>query len=43
MDRALVELVWQRATAICEYCQLPQSFASIPFEVDHIIAQLSSA
>jgi hypothetical protein len=28
-----------RANRTCEYCQLPQSFSSIPFEVDHIIAQ----
>ncbi|XXU91044.1 HNH endonuclease signature motif containing protein [Sorangium sp. So ce1099] len=25
--------------AICEYCQLPQPLSSIPFEIDHIIAQ----
>ena len=39
MDEALSALVWQRATSACEYCQLPQSFSSIPFELDHIIAR----
>jgi HNH endonuclease len=23
----------------CEYCQLPQEASSIPFEIDHIVAQ----
>ncbi|MGK3962906.1 HNH endonuclease [Sorangium sp. So ce118] len=39
MDTSLVALVTQRANAVCEYCQLPQSLSSIPFEIDHIIAQ----
>ena len=39
MDEALSALVWQRATAACEYCQLPQSLSSIPFEIDPIIAR----
>jgi HNH endonuclease len=39
MEQALVSLVWDRANRTCEYCQLPQSFSSIPFEVDHIIAR----
>jgi hypothetical protein len=39
MDQATLALVWQRASASCEYCQLPQSLSSIPFEIDHIIAQ----
>ena len=38
-DQSLVSLVWDRANRTCEYCQLPQSFSSIPFEIDHIIAQ----
>lgn len=39
MDDALSALVWQRATAACEYCHLPQTLSSIPFEIDHIIAR----
>jgi hypothetical protein len=39
MEQALTTLVWQRAHATCEYCQLPQSLSPIPFEIDHIIAQ----
>jgi HNH endonuclease len=31
-------LVWQRANATCEYCRLRQASSSIPFEIDHIIA-----
>lgn len=38
-DQALIALVWARASDACEYCQLPQSLSSIPFEIDHIIAQ----
>jgi HNH endonuclease len=29
----------QRARSTCEYCQLPQSLSSTPFEIDHIIAR----
>ncbi len=39
MEQALVSLVWQRAHAACEYCQLPQSLSPITFEIDHVIAQ----
>ncbi|WP_437282872.1 HNH endonuclease signature motif containing protein [Sorangium sp. So ce375] len=39
MDAALVASVTRRAHAACEYCQLPQAVSSIPFEIDHIIAQ----
>src|SRR5271157_492106 len=39
MDRQLAKLVWQRAGARCEYCQLPQSCSRLPFEIDHIIAR----
>lgn len=39
MDPSLVSLVWQRAKAACEYCQLPQNLSSIPFEIDHILAR----
>jgi hypothetical protein len=39
MDRALEELVWERAGHRCEYCQLAQVYDRLPFEIDHIIAQ----
>jgi 5-methylcytosine-specific restriction endonuclease McrA len=39
MDKALSALVWQRASAACEYCPLPQSLSSIPFEIDPIIVR----
>ncbi len=39
MSASLVSLVRKRARERCEYCELPQSFSSIPFEIDHIIAQ----
>jgi hypothetical protein len=35
----LARLVRDRAALCCEYCQLPQDASSIPFEIDHIIAQ----
>lgn len=35
----LARQVRQRALHRCEYCHLPQRFASIPFEIDHIIAE----
>jgi hypothetical protein len=38
MVQALSAFVRQRANAVCEYCQLPQRFSSIAFEIDHIIA-----
>ncbi len=39
MDAALEELVRSRAGFRCEYCLLPESLASTPFQFDHIIAQ----
>ena len=39
VNAALVRLVHQRARGCCEYCQLPERFASISFEMDHIIAE----
>jgi hypothetical protein len=39
MERALEELVWQRAGDSCEYCQVPQAYDNISFEIDHIIAK----
>ena len=39
MDAALTRLVWRRAGARCEYCQMPQAFDDAVFEIDHIIAR----
>lgn len=39
MDRTLQEHVWQRASACCKYCQLPQPFSETTHEKDHIIAE----
>ena len=39
MERVLQELVWRRAGDSCEYCQIPQKYERIPFEIDHIIAE----
>jgi hypothetical protein len=39
MDRALVQLVWRRARGRCEYCQMPQAFDDLTFQIDHIIAR----
>jgi 5-methylcytosine-specific restriction endonuclease McrA len=38
MDAELVRLVWQRASACCEYCRIPQQFDDTPFEIDHIVS-----
>jgi hypothetical protein len=38
MERALERLVWQRADGRCEYCQVPQVFDVLPFQIDHVIA-----
>jgi hypothetical protein len=39
MDESLIEAVWQRAGAACEYCHIPQAFYPAPFQVDHVIAR----
>jgi hypothetical protein len=38
MDRALEQLVWDRAGSRCEYCRLAQEHDATSFEIDHIIA-----
>ncbi len=38
MDRALEELVWERAQSRCEYCRMLQEHDSISFELDHVLA-----
>lgn len=39
MDATLAWQVQQRARRCCEYCQLPQDYSNIAFEIDHIIAR----
>jgi hypothetical protein len=39
MERALENLVWQRAGGRCEYCQLSKGDLDLSFEIDHIIAE----
>jgi hypothetical protein len=39
MERALEQLVWQRAGGRCEYCQMSQQFDDTTFQTDHILAQ----
>ena len=39
MEAALRQFVIARARGRCEYCQFPQEFSYLPFQVDHIIAQ----
>jgi hypothetical protein len=40
MDRELVELIWHRVHKACEYCQLPQAYDALVFEIDHVIATI---
>jgi hypothetical protein len=39
MDDALIRLVRERANFCCEYCRHPERFSSIPFEIDHVVAE----
>jgi len=39
LNTDLVGQVWERASARCEYCQLPSAYHPAPFQVDHIIAR----
>jgi hypothetical protein len=39
MDARLKAQVRRRARFRCEYCQFPERFAELPFQVDHIIAR----
>jgi len=38
LNADLIRLVWHRAQAHCEYCQLPSAYHPAPFQIDHIIA-----
>jgi hypothetical protein len=39
MDRALQNLVWERACSQCEYCRMPQQYERFTHEIDHAIAK----
>ena len=39
MNRALSNLVWERANDCCEYCRMPQAYDELPFEIDHVVAE----
>jgi hypothetical protein len=39
MNPALIQLVWERARGCCEYCQMPQIYDELRFEIDHVIAE----
>jgi hypothetical protein len=39
MDRALENLVRQRAHFCCEYCQMPQEYDGFTHEIDHAVAR----
>ena len=39
MDAALQEALRQRADSRCEYCHLPERFATLRFQQDHVIAR----
>lgn len=39
MNSQLESLIWRRAQSACEYCQMPQEYDDLPFQIDHIIAR----
>jgi hypothetical protein len=36
---AVETFVNQRAGGRCEYCQLPEAFSELPFQMDHVVAR----
>ena len=40
MDRATADLIRDRAHHCCEYCGMPAEYDDLPFQFDHIIAQV---
>ncbi len=38
VDSATWSAVAQRAGYRCEYCQLPEAYTTLPFQLDHVIA-----
>ena len=43
MDARLKAEVRRRAGFCCEYCQFPERFAELRFQVDHIVPQIREA
>jgi len=43
MDAATRELVRRRAQQRCEYCQFPDHAQSLPFHVEHVVANVHRA
>src|SRR5881396_4237247 len=39
MNLRLERLIWRRADRSCEYCQMPQQYDELPFQIDHILAR----
>ncbi len=39
IPRAMQQQVRDRAEGICEYCYLPAAFTTLPFQIDHVIAE----
>jgi hypothetical protein len=39
MKLRLERLVWRRSGHTCEYCQMPQEYDELPFEIDPILAR----
>ncbi len=39
VDAALRQAVYARAGGCCEYCLVPEDFALVPHQIDHIVAQ----
>jgi hypothetical protein len=35
----VIQRVWSRARATCEYCRVPQAVDELPFQIDHIVAR----
>jgi len=39
MRKATADLVRRRAHDCCEYCQMPQQYDDLPFQIEHVIAK----
>jgi 5-methylcytosine-specific restriction endonuclease McrA len=39
LQASLQQWVRERANRLCEYCQLPNALTTLPFQIDHIIAE----
>jgi 5-methylcytosine-specific restriction endonuclease McrA len=39
IPRSMQHQVRERANGVCEYCHLPDTVTTLPFQIDHIIAE----